>query len=187
MKRLRKCVFAAGFFLSMSLMVFGESAEAGDKMFSVGPRITYSTPEDADEGKWSVGAQGRLHLASILALEGSIDYRSNEYSDIVIIRTYPVQASLLAYVVPKTAFLIGGVGWYYTRVEEELFDTSFTTNRFGVHAGAGLEIRMSESLSVDGTYRYIWLEEVESKDENAMDKEYKDSGTMVTVALNMFF
>lgn len=188
MKRLRKSVFAAALFLAMPLVVFGESVDKGDKLVSIGPRITYSTPRDANEGKWSIGAQGRLHLASHhLALEGSVDYRSHEYSDSVTIRTYPVQASMLAYVVPKTVFLIAGGGWYYTHVEEELFDHTFTTNRFGVHGGAGLETMINESMSVDGSYRYIWLEEVESRDENALDKKYEDAGTMVTVALNLFF
>jgi len=46
---------------------------------------------------------------------------------------------------------------------------------------------VNKSLSLDATYRYIWLESVASKDANALDKNYDDSGSMFTIALNFLF
>ncbi len=181
--------------IAMSVLLLGLQTAAvagdgvGDNVFSIGPRATYSTPKDADKGVWDPGVQARLHLSSALGLEASIDYRKNDFGSLTTVKTYPVQASLLAYLMPGGAvspFLLGGVGWYYTQVDGP-FGYSKTTSRFGVHAGAGLEVRLNKALSLDGTYRYIWLEDVASKDLNAVDKTYHDSGSMITIALNLLF
>ena len=187
--KIKKCALAAALFLTLPMIVFGESLGAGSKVFSIGPRATYSTPKDADEGQWSAGAQARLHLSPALALEGSIDYRSNKFLKFTTVKTYPVQASLLAYLMPGSAvspYLIGGAGWYYTEVEDP-FRFSHTSSRFGLHAGAGLEVMLNEYVSLDGSYRYVWLESVASKDTNALDKDYQDSGSMITMAVNFLF
>jgi opacity protein-like surface antigen len=187
-RRIKVCAAISALLLGTQAAV---SAGAGvsDKVFSIGPRATYSTPKDADKGVWSPGAQARLHLSGMLGLEASIDYRKNDYAPLTTIKTYPVQASVLAYIIPGGAaspFLLGGVGWYYTQVNGP-GDFKDTTSRFGLHAGAGLEVMLGKSLSLDGTYRYIWLESVESRDLSALDKDYKDSGSMITIALNFLF
>jgi len=41
--------------------------------------------------------------------------------------------------------------------------------------------------SVDSTYRYIWLEKVQSRDQNLSDKQFEDSGHMITIGLNNHF
>jgi len=183
-------------FVALSVLLLGISPAAfagtgvGENVFSIGPRVTYSSPKDADKGEWSMGAQARLHLTPGLALEGSFDYRSNNYlANLVTVKTYPVQASLLAYLAPGgllSPFLLGGAGWYYTQVDGPL-GFSNTTSRFGLHAGVGLEARLSDALSIDGSYRYIWLESVTSQDQNALDKKFQDSGSMVTMAINLRF
>ena len=181
------CIAMSALLLGLQTAAFG--AGIGEKTFSIGPRATYSTPKDANEGTWSGGVQARMHLAPVLAVEGSIDYHRNNYGQFTTIKTYPVQASLLAYLMPGSSFspfLIGGAGWYYTRVEGP-FNYSNTTSRFGVHAGVGAEFMLNDFLSIDGTYRYIWLASVASKDANALDKTYKDSGSMITIALNFLF
>ena len=187
--KLKKCLAAAVVFLMLPMAVFAESAGVGNKMLSIGPRATYSTPKDADEGKWNPGVQLRFHMSPVLALEGSLDYRSNNFLNLTTIKTYPVQASLLVYLVPGTLispFLLGGAGWYYTQVDGP-FGFSHTYSRFSTHLGAGLEIMLNEALSLDGTYRQVWLESVASKDANALDKTYIDSGSMITIGLNLLF
>lgn len=183
-------------FIALSVLLLGVSPAVfagtgvGENVFSIGPRAVYSYPKDADSGEWSVGAQARLHLSSGLALEGSFDYRTNNYlANVVTVKTYPVQASLLAYLTPGgvvSPFLLGGAGWYYTQVDGP-FGFSNTTSRFGLHAGFGLEARLSDALSIDGSYRYIWLESVTSKDLSAPDKTFQDSGSMITMAINLRF
>lgn len=87
---------------------------------SLGGRAMYYRPNDADGGTLSGGAQLRIHLSSMLALEGSIDYRQSKFGETVI-DVYPVQASLLIYLLPRsrlTPFILGGGGWYYTHVRK---------------------------------------------------------------------
>jgi len=161
----------------------------GGNVFSIGPRATYVTPKDADTGQWAPGVQARLHLSEVLGAEASIDFTKYDFGPYTTVRVRPVQASLLAYLIPGGAvspFLLGGAGWYYTQVDGP-FGFSRDSSRFGLHAGAGLEVKLNKSLSLDGTYRYVWLESLESRDANALDKTYKDTGSMITLGLNLLF
>ncbi|MBK6879251.1 MAG: porin family protein [Elusimicrobia bacterium] len=182
-------LLAVTFFLSLPLVHSAEELGVGDTGFSIGPRASYFKAKDAEEGSYSAGVQARAHLTPVLGVEGSIDYRKDKYANDVSIKTYPVQASLLAYLVPHSPispYLLGGTGWYFTRVSGGTAETQ-TDNRFGLHAGAGLEARLNEFLSVDGSYRYVWLEDIETKSASALDKTYNDQGSMITVAVNFLF
>ena len=162
--------------------------EVGGHAFSIGPRASYFKPKGADEGTWFGGAQARIGLGNAVGLEGSIDYRKDEYDGDVEVITYPVQASLLVYLAPDapvSPYILGGGGWYHSRINAgDYHDTSY---RFGPHAGGGLEIAIGPSLSLDGAYRYVWLKAFEAQDENELTAEYNDSGYMVTMALNFKF
>ena len=156
-------------------------------LISLGGRATYYDPKDGS-GEWYGGGQVRLYLFEYLAFEGSADYRRNDF-DSTRVHSYPVQVSALIYPFGTrrlSPFLLGGGGWYYTTVEGPGgFDD--TQNRFGAHAGGGLQFWLNERFSIDGTYRYIWLEKVESKDVNIKDKKFDDNGHMVTIGLNFHF
>ncbi len=180
---------AVTFSMSLPWVLSAEEVGVGDQGFSFGPRGSYFKPKDADSGSYSAGVQARAHLTPVLGLEGSIDYRKDKYANDVSVKTYPVQASLLAYLAPHSPispYLLGGTGWYFTRVSGPSVETQ-TDNRFGLHAGGGLEAMLNESLSLDGSYRYIWLEDLQSKSTSAIDKTYSDQGYMLTVALNFLF
>jgi len=43
------------------------------------------------------------------------------------------------------------------------------------------------AVSIDGTDRYVWLEKIESKDQNIVDKKLQDNGHMVTAGINFHF
>jgi opacity protein-like surface antigen len=62
-----------------------------------------------------------------------------------------------------------------------------TQHRFGLHAGGGLQFMLHRNWSIDGSYRFVWLERVQSKDENLFDKKFQDEGHMVTIGLNYHF
>ena len=53
--------------------------------------------------------------------------------------------------------------------------------------GERLQWFMTDRLSLDSTYRYIWLERVQSKNANLEDKEFDCNGHMVTIGLNLHF
>jgi opacity protein-like surface antigen len=174
-------------------LTIGANAYAADERdldigrFSIGGRAMWFDPKSGDSS-WSGGAQVRFYLLRFLAIEGSADYRQNKFNGTTV-HTYPVQVSALLYLLPGwrvSPFVLGGAGWYYTTVDGPGgFDD--TQNRFGVHAGGGLQWFISRHFSVDSTYRYVWLEDVASKDQNITDKDFRDSGQMVTIGLNYHF
>jgi opacity protein-like surface antigen len=189
LNKFKGIVVATFLFLALPLVAFGEGKNVGDTTFSIGPRATYVDPKDADDGEWVVGVQARLHLTSVVAVEGSIDYHKETYDPDIEVIVYPVQASLMAYLMPQSPvspYLLGGAGWYYTRVKADLLDYDETESRFGVHAGVGLEAKLNEMLSIDGSYRYVWMEELDSPDPYD-DDNYDASGSMITAAVNLLF
>jgi opacity protein-like surface antigen len=155
--------------------------------FSIGGRGAYYDPKEGESG-WFGGAQVRVNPFKYLSFEGSADYR-REDTDGSRIHTYPVQVSALIYPLGHTRlapFLLGGGGWYYTTVKGPgNFDD--TQNRFGAHAGGGLQFFFSNHISIDSTYRYIWLEGINSKDQSIQDKSFNDNGHMITAGLNFHF
>ena len=152
-------------------------------LLSIGGRATYVDPKDG-----SSRGQVRLHPSRYFAFEGSVDYRRNDIGD-TRVHSYPVMVSALIYPLGTTRlapFLLGGGGWHYTTVKGPGgFDD--TQNRFGAHAGGGLQFFFSKHVSIDSTYRYIWLEKIEARDQNIVDKKFQDNGHMVTVGLNFHF
>src|SRR5262245_15705962 len=140
--------------------------------FSIGGRAAYYDPSDT-QARWFGGAQVRFNPFKYLSFEGSADYRQQDTAGSTI-HTYPVQVSALIYPLGHSRlapFLLGGGGWYYTTVTGPgNFDD--TQNRFGLHAGGGLQFFFNNHISIDSTYRYIWLEDVQSKDQNIKDKDF---------------
>lgn len=133
-------------------------------MFSIGPEVGYMKAKDADRGTWLVGAQARVHLVPYLAGEASITFHQNHYDNgDVHVTQYPVQVSALLYPLPNAQFspyLVGGGGWYYSRITYggSLSGLSNQTDHsFGWHTGAGLEIKLGTSASINADLRYIFL------------------------------
>lgn len=187
--RVIEWMVAATLLLALPKIGTAEEMGVGDKGFSIGPRASYFQSKDAENGSFTGGVQARLHFTPVLGVEGSVDYRKDNYSNDVSIKSYPVQASLMAYLMPHSPispYVLGGAGWYFTQIKGPMFETE-TDNRFGLHAGAGLELMLNESLSLDGSYRYIWLEDVKPHESNPLEKTYNDSGSMITLALNFLF
>jgi len=175
-----------------AVFVSGVSAAADEPVgprpgVSLGGRAMYFRPKDADHGTLNGGAQLRFHLTSVLALEGSADYRQSTFG-VQTVDVFPVQASLMIYLLPGlpvSPYILGGGGWYYTHVQG---DGNSTQNRFGPHAGAGLEAYLGRHWSIDGSYRYVWNEDFHSQDAaHPVGRNFSDSGFMLTTALNYLF
>ena len=165
-----------------------EEAEWNRGGLSIGPRFAMIDPKDGTSQPFG-GAQARLHLGEVLALEASADARRNMSEGNTKVWTIPVQLSALLYLIPKgpiSPFVLGGAGWYYTMIQssDQLKDSQ---HRFGLHAGGGLQWWLSRGISIDGTYRYLWIEQLESKDVSFRNKQFDDSGHMFTVGLNFHF
>jgi opacity protein-like surface antigen len=186
-RRLITGLVLAASVLTPTLAFPAEAASEIAEGVSLGGRAMYFRPKDASEGTMSGGAQLRMHLSHMLALEGSIDYRRETFGSTVV-DVYPVQASLLVYLMPSsrlTPFILGGGGWYYTHVRAPHESTQY---RFGPHAGAGLKLSLSKFWSVDGSYRYLWTRDINSEDlAHPAGRHFSDNGYMLTASLNHHF
>lgn len=152
-------------------------------VFSIGGRAVYYDPIDGNDD-WRGGAQARLYLTEFFAIEGSADYRKNDFGGTTV-RTFPIQLSGLIYLLPGkrlSPFLIGGGGWYYTDVDGP-GGFEDVQQRFGLHGGGGLQLMVNRHWSVDGSYRWVWLERIRGQG----NQKFQDEGHMVTVGLNYHF
>ncbi len=189
--RVKFLAWALCFVWTFTIGLVGSSLAESDISrggLSIGPRFAVIDPKD-DHSRPFGGAQARLHLGPVLAVEASADLRRDKYESNTRVWTAPVQLSALAYLIPTgpiSPFVLGGAGWYYTKVESN-GNFKDSQHRFGLHAGAGLQWWLSRGISVDGTYRYLWVEKLESKDASLRDKKFDDSGHMFTVGLNFHF
>jgi len=164
-------------------------ADPEEPRFSIGPAGGYLRAHGADRGTWFGGVQARLKVLPILAVEASITFHENEYENGDIkVTQYPVQVTALLYILhegPVRPYLLGGVGWYYTRVDYRGLFSAFsdsTDHDFGGHLGAGVDLMLGARTSLDVDVRYIFL--------NPSTEQIKDQDFnywQITFGLNFFF
>jgi opacity protein-like surface antigen len=151
---------------------------------SLGARGVDYVPADGS-AEYMGGVQARLQLPLFFGVEGSVDYRREAFGGTTT-HEWPVQLSGLLYL-PKIIlvqpFLLGGVGWYNTTTKGP-DGFSDTQNRFGPHAGAGVEVNLSSRWFLDATYRYVWLNELHTTNAQGVSEDIRDSGHMITAGLN---
>lgn len=134
------------------------------------------------------GGQIRAGLTDRISLELALDVKTetNE-AETLRVRELPFQASLLLFPVRSSfaPFLMGGIGWYSTRVEtlddSEVLD-SVTTRRRGYHGGFGAEIRLGKHAGLHADYRYTFLNFDDDDDEEQQEEE--EDGASFLGALN---
>lgn len=127
---------------------------------SIGGQIGWQKPADADNGKAMFGGLVRVNLTNAVGFEGSINYRQEQYhNDEIKVSSWPVQLSGLFYPV-EDLYGVVGVGWYNAKVD---FSGSLnnvpdqTSQKFGWHFGAGLDIPLGEKAFIFGDFRYVFL------------------------------
>jgi len=141
------------------------AAEESERGWWLGPRVGYIEAKDADNGTWVLGSQVRWHILSFLAVEGSIEVHQDRYDDGDIkVFTVPIQISGLVYLpLPGNfrPYAVAGIGWYVTRTHFSGGNTSDdeSTHPFGFHLGIGAELELTPRLSINGDFRYIFMDE----------------------------
>lgn len=127
---------------------------------AIGGQLGFQKAAGADHGNIMFGGLVRVRLTDALGLEGSINYRREEYRNGDIqVSNWPVQISGLFYPIDDIYGIIG-VGWYNTKIDYSgsLSDVpDKTSQKFGWHFGAGLDIPLSESAYLFGDFRYVFL------------------------------
>ncbi len=133
----------------------------------IGPQLGWQKASDADNAKLMVGGAFRAKLSSSFGIEGSINYRSEDYNNGAInVKSWPVMVTALIYPFPIVYGAIGA-GWYNTSITYssalQIFGASNQTEqKFGWHFGGGLEIPLGMSMSNPGVIltadiRYVFL------------------------------
>jgi opacity protein-like surface antigen len=176
--------------LPLSLGFEPLAADDEPASFSMGPEGGYLRAKGADRGTWFGGVKARLHLLRFLAAEASITFHQNRYNnDDVIVTQYPVQLTAFLYIIPVgpiRPYILGGVGWYYTRTDYRdqlsISNSDTTHNYFGEHFGAGAEIMLSPRVSIDADIRYIFINATTN---NVVDGDY--NYWQITFGLNFYF
>jgi opacity protein-like surface antigen len=133
----------------------------------IGPQLGWQKASDADNAKLMVGGAFRTKLSPAFGLEGSINYRSEDYDNgNVSVTSWPVMVTAMIYPVPIVYGAIGA-GWYNTSITYSpalhLFGANDETKQeFGWHFGGGLEIPLGLSMRNPGAIltadiRYVFL------------------------------
>ena len=129
--------------------------------FYLGPHLGIQKSDGAESANYLVGATARVKLMPILGIEGDIGYRQEKYgSGAVTVRNWPTTVTGLLYPLP---FIYGGVGggWYNTTFDyaDSYNDAGFedeTTNEFGWHLLAGLELPALSRVKLFGDVRFTF-------------------------------
>jgi hypothetical protein len=163
-------------------------ADTEYRSFSIGIAGGYLNPKDSDHGTWTVGAQARYRFG-LLAAEASIQFHETRYEGgDVLVSQYPVQLTAFLYIIPSgpiRPYILGGVGWYYTRFDYTGQFASVpnrTEHIFGEHLGGGGELFFSPALSIDVDVRYIFLNATTDKVLGGQFNYWQ-----ATAGLNFFF
>lgn len=155
---------------------------------SLGGRAAYYRPKGADHGDLAEGVQARYHLTRRWALESSVDLRQDKFGGTKV-DVVPLQLSALIYLMPHgyriAPYILAGGGWYYTHISSPAGSTDF---RFGPHMGGGIEFYRDSAWSADCSYRYLWNEDVRTRDAaHPLGRSFTDKGFMLTAAVNYSF
>ncbi|HEY2924073.1 MAG TPA: outer membrane beta-barrel protein [Candidatus Eisenbacteria bacterium] len=129
------------------------------------PSVGLTRSVDSDEAKTGIGLAIRgSAIPSVLDIELKGQYRKQERFDGQLTeRMWPITAS--AWLTPlRVVYAGGGVGWYHTTLDynppSPLQDE--TTQKFGVHGGAGVRVPIAPAVALDLNGRYVWLEKQET-------------------------
>jgi opacity protein-like surface antigen len=156
-----KKTILTGLFL---LAVSSAGAQIGDVSSGgiyLGPQVGFFKSQNADDGRVMPGAAMRIKFAGVLGIEGSINYREEEYGNgSAKVKSWPVMVTGLLYPVPIVYGAIGA-GWYNSSIEYQtpLGNTyaDETKQDFGWHVGGGLELPLGPSVLLVGDVRYVFL------------------------------
>ncbi|NIR51359.1 porin family protein [candidate division KSB1 bacterium] len=126
---------------------------------NLGPQVGFQKADDAEDGNFLLGAALRLKFSKALGIEGSINYRQEDFGPNLTVRSWPVMVTGLLYPLPIVYGAVGA-GWYNTTFD---FDTAAadvdeTKQEFGWHFGAGVELPLGSKTKLAGDIRYVFLD-----------------------------
>lgn len=187
------------------LLIALAAAPAGAAVIGIGPHVGYVKAYDADEGTGLYGAHLDLHLSPWFALQGSIDAWLEESislsSDTSIgnlkVKSMPLTVTARLYLPIASGFapFAGvGAGVYYVEKNypqslNDLHIKDDTTQEFGWHAAAGVEVKIARFVSVYGEGRAIFADTGKKLDEAVVQdiKKFDYDSVAFTGGLTIHF
>ena len=169
------------------LVLWAEPARAQVRApnFGIGAHATVFNANDADDPVVYGGGHIRLRPLGFLGLEGLVDYRREEFATgRVTVERIPILASVLLYpfsIGPLEPYLLGGVGWYFNRIDVE-DNGSEDSDRVGGHAGVGLDLAISPQFVLHGDIRYVFTEL-----DTTLTDDLDVDGWMATLGVTFYF
>ena len=145
--------------LSFVALSLWSSVALAERAVSFGPQIGFSKASDTD-AKVLYGAALRAKFLPALGVEGSINYRQEEFAgDTGTMRSWPVQVTGLFYPV-SVVYAAVGAGWYNTTFDydDSVVLSDDTQQEVGWHFGGGLELPLGEVMKFTGDIRYVYLD-----------------------------
>lgn len=154
-----------------------------------------SRSPDASASSAAFSAHVLTRLTGAVGVELAAGYREERYAVTsdglphdLNVWEIPVQLSLLFYLVPNARvqpYLLGGGAYYRVNVEDvgPSGDTVSTgSNKFGLHVGAGVDIRVASRVSLRADGRYVFLD-VDAVSAYGKTANYWQAG----LGLNVYF
>lgn len=123
----------------------------------VGAKGAWVTNRETDDSVGMWGGFVRLGHP-MLQLEAGVDYRNEEISNDLHVRTWPVTLGLVVSPLP-IVYALAGVGWYHTTIDfptPNVFRDD-TSTEFGYHVGAGLKFPIVPAVSAITDVRYSYV------------------------------
>jgi opacity protein-like surface antigen len=145
--------------MGLSILIL---APLNAQSLKVGPQVGFQKATDADEGRFMFSGAARVRLMPLLGVEASIGYRQEKFgNDALTVRSWPVMVTGLIYPVP-IFYGAMGAGWYNTTFDYNQSQLSSnvkdeTTQEFGWHFGAGVELPVGETSKLTVDFRYVYL------------------------------
>ena len=177
----KKIIFWTVLLLVLFLVPLTGYSDSGK--FGLGARGGLYKSTDADGSKLYGGIQARWKLSPSLSFEGAFEYRPTEsYPNNRKITSYPLLASALFHLMPGAKFspyLLGGLGWYYSKIEDST--GSNTTYTPGLHLGGGLDIPLNPDISFNADIRYYFLNYGDQK-----VSDLKTDGYIISVGFTFY-
>ncbi len=152
--------FNIKWFCAVMLLIFLTAPLSAQSKLYLGPHLGIHKADDAENSDVLVGATGRLKISKKIGIEGAISYKSEEYfGDDVSVRIWPITVTGLIYPVPAIYGGLG-VGWYNTTIDydDALGIEDETTQEFGWHLEAGVELPASSNFIIFGDIKYVFLD-----------------------------
>ncbi len=160
--------------IPVALLIAVAAAPAGAAVIGVGAHVGYAKAYDANEGSGMYGAHVDLHLSPWFALQGSVDAWLEESIPLstdtstgdLKVKSMPLTVTARLYLPISSSFApFAGIGagiYYvernYPRSLNDLHIKDDTTQEFGWHAAAGVEVKIARLVSVYGEGRAIFAD-----------------------------